>query len=234
MFFKRRKKKRAEEASKLEETVVFEDEPMEAPAETQEAEVAARGGAAMAADGSEDGGDTGAVEEEAFEIEFDEDDVQCYLVDEDDNEVGFVLLDENGDEVEYYFADEDTVEGEADEPGKTATDKMAAKKKNATLAYKAGAAAAGAAATGKAAAKTGVAKAKEGVEKARGWADKFQPNDDGEYDLGITREGVKEATADMNSIYHESVETIAELKEAFDDINESLHLDSLLGKKRRR
>ena len=38
----------------------------------------------------------------------------------------------------------------------------------------------------------------------------------------------------MNAIYHEGVETIAELKDAFDDINESLHLDSLLGKKRRR
>ena len=171
-----------------------------------------------------------------LEIEFDEDDIQCYLVDEDDNEIGFVLLDEDGNEVEYYYAedDADVEETEEDEPAESASSKVAAKKKSGSLAYKAGAAAAGAAATGKAAAKTGVAKAKQGVEKARGWADKFQPNDDGEYDLGITREGVKEATADMNSIYHEGVETIAELKEAFDDINESLHLDSFLGKKRRR
>ena len=36
MFFKRRKKKHAEEAVEQEETVIFEDEPMETPAEIQE------------------------------------------------------------------------------------------------------------------------------------------------------------------------------------------------------
>ena len=35
MFFKRRKKKHAEEAVEQEETVIFEDEPMETPAEIQ-------------------------------------------------------------------------------------------------------------------------------------------------------------------------------------------------------
>lgn len=236
MFFKRRKKKHAEEAVEQEETVIFKDEPKETPAEIQEAIDAAE--ASEAADSDEATGSDEAVEaeEEVLEIEFDEDDIQCYLVDEGDNEIGFVLLDEDGNEVEYYYAEDDADVGETeeDEPAESASSKVAAKKKSGSLAYKAGAAAAGAAATGKAAAKTGVAKAKQGVEKARGWADKFQPNDDGEYDLGITREGVKEATADMNSIYHEGVETIAELKEAFDDINESLHLDSFLGKKRRR
>ena len=39
-----------------------------------------------------------------------------------------------------------------------------------------------------------------------------------EYDLGITREGVAEATADMNAIYKDGVAIVSELKGAFDDI----------------
>ena len=46
--------------------------------------------------------------------------------------------------------------------------------------------------------------------------------DDEEYDLGITREGVAEATADMNAIYKDGVQIAAELKSTFDDISEGL------------
>lgn len=57
-----------------------------------------------------DGGEAEAVakaDDEVIELEFDEDDIECYLVDEDGNEVGFTLLDEDGNEVEYYYAEED-------------------------------------------------------------------------------------------------------------------------------
>ena len=40
-------------------------------------------------------------------------------------------------------------------------------------------------------------------------------------DLGITREGVAEATADLNAIAKEGAETAKELKEAYDDIMDS-------------
>ncbi|WP_165050804.1 MULTISPECIES: hypothetical protein [unclassified Adlercreutzia] len=39
-----------------------------------------------------------------------------------------------------------------------------------------------------------------------------------EYDLGITREGVADATADMNAVYKDGVAVVTELKGAFDDI----------------
>ncbi|WP_165170609.1 hypothetical protein [Adlercreutzia sp. ZJ242] len=39
-----------------------------------------------------------------------------------------------------------------------------------------------------------------------------------EYDLGITREGVADATADMNAVYKDGVAVVTELKSAFDDI----------------
>lgn len=41
-----------------------------------------------------------------------------------------------------------------------------------------------------------------------------------EYDLGITREGVAEATNDLNAIYKDGIEIAAEFKGAFDDIAE--------------
>lgn len=44
------------------------------------------------------------------------------------------------------------------------------------------------------------------------------PAKDDEYDFGITREGVAEATSDMNAIYKDGVEIAAEFKGAFDDI----------------
>lgn len=236
MFFKHRKKNKATKHQAQEETVIFDDEPLQAAPDLEDDTVEETADPANSALAQADG-DEVELEEEVIEIEFDEDDVLYYLVDEDDVTVGFVLADEQGEEAEYYFTGEEIEQFKAEEEEKSRTQATAAasssKPKNNSLAYKAGAAAAGAATAGKAAAKTGVEKAKHGVEKARGWADKFQPNDDGEYDLGITREGVEEATHDMNAIYHESVETIAELKGAFDDIKEGLSLDGLLGKKKR-
>lgn len=208
-------------AAAQEETVIFEDEPansveeqpaIEEPADDQLEEI--------------------RLEDEVIELEFSENDIAYYLIDEDDNEVGFVIVDENGKETEYYYAEEEEAIASIDEGAQGG--KTSSKQENSSIAYKAGAAAATAAVTGKHAAKVGVEKAKSGVEKARSWADRFQPEDDGEYDLGITREGVKETTQDMNAIYHESVETIAELRDAFDDIKEGLNLDGLLGKKKRK
>ncbi len=43
-------------------------------------------------------------------------------------------------------------------------------------------------------------------------------DEDNPYDLGITKEGVAEATNDMNAIYKDGIAVAAELKEAFDDI----------------
>lgn len=40
-----------------------------------------------------------------------------------------------------------------------------------------------------------------------------------EYDLGITREGVADATADMNAIYKDGVAVVTELKSTFDEIS---------------
>lgn len=51
---------------------------------------------------------------------------------------------------------------------------------------------------------------------------------DGEYDLGITREGVANATNDMNAIYKDGIAVAAELKGAFDDIKGALDFGSLL------
>lgn len=48
------------------------------------------------------------------------------------------------------------------------------------------------------------------------------PTKDDEYDFGITREGVAEATSDMNAIYKDGVEIAAEFKGAFDDIMDGL------------
>lgn len=43
---------------------------------------------------------------EVFELDFDEDSVEYYIVDENDNEIG-VCLNENGQLVEYLYEDED-------------------------------------------------------------------------------------------------------------------------------
>ncbi len=66
-------------------------------------------------------------------------------------------------------------------------------------------------------AEVGVDKATEAVE-AGGQRLKEKKDD---LDLGITREGMKETTADLNAIAKEGAETAKELKEAYDDIMDS-------------
>lgn len=66
-------------------------------------------------------------------------------------------------------------------------------------------------------AEAGVDKAAEAVESG---GKKLQEKKD-EYDLGITREGVTEATADLNAIAKEGAATAKELKETYDDIMDS-------------
>ena len=48
-------------------------------------------------------------------------------------------------------------------------------------------------------------------------------SDGGEFDLGISREGVAAATADVNAIYKDGVQVAAELKGTFDEIADSLN-----------
>ncbi|MEY8563088.1 hypothetical protein AALA21_08575 [Eggerthellaceae bacterium 3-80] len=56
----------------------------------------------------------------------------------------------------------------------------------------------------------------------------FEDDDeDNEYDLGITKEGVAAATSDMNAIYKDGVAVAAELKDAFDDIKGALDFSFL-------
>lgn len=55
-------------------------------------------------------------------------------------------------------------------------------------------------------------------------------DDDNPYDLGITKEGVAEATNDMNAIYKDGIAVAAELKGAFDDIKSALDFTSFLKK----
>ncbi|WP_080797053.1 hypothetical protein [Arabiibacter massiliensis] len=51
--------------------------------------------------------------------------------------------------------------------------------------------------------------------------------EDNPYDLGITKEGVAEATQDVNAIYKDGVAIAAELKGAFDDIKSALDFSFL-------
>lgn len=60
-------------------------------------------------------------------------------------------------------------------------------------------------------------------------ASKPKKSGEEEYDLGITREGVAQATNDMNAIYKDGIQVAAELKSTFDDISEGF---SFLKKKR--
>lgn len=54
--------------------------------------------------------------------------------------------------------------------------------------------------------------------------------EDNEYDLGITREGVAEATDNMNAIYKDGIVMAAEFKGAFDDIKSALDFSDLIKK----
>ena len=48
--------------------------------------------------------------------------------------------------------------------------------------------------------------------------------------VGITKEGVAEATSDMNAIYKDGIAVAAELKGAFDDIRGAFDFGSFLKK----
>ena len=54
--------------------------------------------------------------------------------------------------------------------------------------------------------------------------------EDNPYDLGITKEGVAEATNDMNAIYKDGIAVAAELKGAFDDIKSAFDFKGILKK----
>lgn len=51
------------------------------------------------------------------------------------------------------------------------------------------------------------------------------------YDLGITKEGVAQATNDMNAIYKDGIAVATELKGALDDIKSAFDFTSVLKKK---
>lgn len=59
--------------------------------------------------------DDSQLGEEVFELEFDDDDVEYYIVDEDDNEIG-VCVKENGQLVEYLYEDEPESSAEGANP----------------------------------------------------------------------------------------------------------------------
>ena len=58
-------------------------------------------------------------------------------------------------------------------------------------------------------------------------ADGAGEDEDNPYDLGITKEGVAEATNDMNAIYKDGIAVAAELKDAFDDIKSAFDFSFL-------
>lgn len=166
---------------------------------------------------------------ETVELEISEDDIEAYLVDEDGNEIGFVII-EDGVEIECYY--------EEDEPGEAASGNGAAAASKPAEAPEEpkergylGKIASIAGYEGNKARK----KAEKQLDKVRGKAEvgvdkataavqsggKRLKEKKDEYDLGITREGVAEATSDLNAIAKEGAETAKELKEAYDDIMDS-------------
>ncbi len=61
-------------------------------------------------------------------------------------------------------------------------------------------------------------------------SDEEGDEDDNEFDFGITKEGVAQATNDMNAIYKDGIAVAAELKGAFDDIKSAFDFGSVLKK----
>ena len=179
-----------------------------------------------------------AEEFETVELEYSEDDILYYIMDEDDNEIGFAL-EEGGQEVEYYYegfdaADYEAVEevpqsaqearGSAPAPAKAEPRKaedMSYLQKMAAIAGHTGNKARKKAESGIEKVRT---KAEEGVDKAteavESGGKKLKEKTD-DMDIGITREGVAETTADLNAIAKEGAETAKELKAAYDDIMDS-------------
>ena len=185
-----------------------------------------------------------AEEFEVVELEYSEDDIVCYLVDENDTEIGFVIL-EDGEEVECYYEgfDEDEYELVEEVPAKEEPAQepyTPEKAQDHGYLHKLAAIAGheGGKARTKAEAKLDVVrgKAEVHVDKAKQAAsaqvDKARKSASSqvskakakaeENDLGITRESVKETTADLNALAKEGAETAKELKEAYDDIMENL------------
>ncbi len=189
-----------------------------------------------------------AEEFETVELEYSEDDILYYIMDEDDNEIGFAL-EEDGQEVEYFYegyeADdyefvEEVVEvieepAQKHAPAKTEPRKaedLGYLQKVAAIAGHSGNKARKKAEAGlekvRGTAEVGVdkvrSKAEEGVDKATEVVEsggKKLKEKTGDVDLGITREGVAETTADLNAIAREGAETAKELKAAYDDIMDS-------------
>ena len=64
-------------------------------------------------------------------------------------------------------------------------------------------------------------------------ADAGEPGEDNPYDLGITREGVAEATSDMNDIYRDGVAIAVDLKDALSEIKEALDFSDILPTKKK-
>lgn len=64
-------------------------------------------------------------------------------------------------------------------------------------------------------------------------AAKGESDDDNPYDLGITREGVAEATSDMNDIYRDGVAIAVDLKDALSEIKEALDFSDILPTKKK-
>lgn len=185
-----------------------------------------------------------AEEFETVELEYSEDDILYYIEDEDGTEIGFALM-EDGAEVEYYYegyeADEyevvEVLEVEEPAPAAKPEPQAAAKPEPAPAKeepvehgylYKMASIAGhqGNKTRKKAEATLDVArgKAEKQYDKAKKVATEqahAAKEKADEMDLGITRENVADATADLNAIAREGAETAKEFKEAYDDIMEN-------------
>ena len=182
--------------------------------------------------------DLSDLDGEVVEMEIDEDSIDHYIFDEQGNEIGFAIV-EGSDVIECYYTDEDDDEydlvdaddaDDADEPAEPTEHgylyKMAsiagfegnkARKKAEVQFDKVRGKAEAGMSTVRTKAEAGVDKAAEVVESG---GTKLKEKQD-EYDLGNTREGVAEATDNLNAIAKEGAATAKELKEAYDDIMDS-------------
>lgn len=68
----------------------------------------------------------------------------------------------------------------------------------------------------------------EGEDTAPHVEHEASAEDDNEYDPHITREGVQQATNDLNSIYKTGYETVSELTAAMNDIKQAFDFKSAL------
>ena len=64
-------------------------------------------------------------------------------------------------------------------------------------------------------------------------AAKGESDEDNPYDLGITREGVAEATSDMNDFYRDGVAIAVDLKDALSEIKEAFDFSDILPTKKK-